>query len=294
MPAPIAPREIPPEAPPEFAARLGKAFVHPFALLVLGAMLIGGLSGQPSLIVGAIIFYLAIVSAVFTRMGLAREKRLRTLVAQGQPLPSPVRTVGEPQRRVVGGHTPAPVPTDNAGQYFQRLEALVTRLKGKAKADAAGLIDPAQLDNYVKVAQEYLTKYREVAAYLASVGGAAAARHDCEQLQAQIEDQRRVLPAEDPRFDSWERLLQAKQRTASNLSGLEHFLLAVEAKLAEQVAMLESLDSSLIRHSLGSFQQQQSVEEELFTQEVTTLSHGLEENTRAMETELRRISGQLV
>ena len=77
------------------------------------------------------------------------------------------------------------------------------------------------------------------------------------------------------------------------MRALEDFLLTVETNLAEQVAQLESYDSALLRHSLGSFQETRHFDDALFEQEITVLSEGLDANDRAMEQQMRSLGKQL-
>ena len=281
---------VPPETRAEHFRRILRAVINPGSLFAFGGIVIGAISGhEPGLIVLAVMVYLGIASAVYTNLGQERERRLQRLIAAGQTLPGSVARTPVAAPSVASQTTdlpPIPPGTFDPVAQQNRLMALLERIKGRLDPKHP-VVDPKELEGYAKVATEYLTRYREVSAYLTG-NSAAAAQTEVINLRTQLES----LGPDDPRRDALAKLLPIKERTARNLADLERFLLTVEAKLAEEIAQLESLDSGLMRHSLGSFQQQQRAEETVWDEELSSLAAGLESTAQEMQSDLRKVSQQ--
>lgn len=285
---------VPPETVPEQKQRLMRAAISPTGFWTLGGMCIPGFinlfSGDVAVgiafLASGSIFYLACAATEFQMLGNKRDKLLRKQIMAGE-LPayvassSPVTSIQQANTRPAGVVNAPDSPR-------AQMEALIARIRTRLDPDQPA-VSISELARYSEIASHYETKASEIREYLDEVGGVGPAQTDLARLRVQLEQ----YSPDDPRIDSTTKLIGIKEQTVRNLQSLERYLATVEGKFHEQIAHLESLDSALMRHKLGTFARQTHAEETLSTREVSSLAQGLSETADALEHDLARINLEL-
>jgi|GEM_PF-5609594 len=285
--------QVPPETQGEHRARLWQAAFSPVALMTLGGMTIasfatGGSDVSAGLALGAIFMYIAFASGEYRTMGALRDRRVRKQILAGEYVGEIPALADRSVKSTSSTSSKSAATTRDPDSPRAQMEALIARIKTRLDPDQPA-VSISELARYSEIASHYETKAAEIRAYLNEVGGVGPAQTDLARLRVQLEQ----YPPDDPRIESTTKLISIKEQTVRNLQSLARYLATVEGKFHEQIAHLESLDSALMRHKLGTFARQTHAEETLSTREVSSLAQGLTETADALEHDLQRINLEL-